>query len=69
MSVEVGTATAREASVRVIEAAVGLAIDGRMTAQKVIDYGCMTPDCLRMETLLLVARDAGVDADELLLGG
>lgn len=55
-------------SVRVIEAAVGLAIDGKMTAEKVIEYGCMTPECLTVETLLLVARDMGVRPDVLLLG-
>lgn len=56
----------RAVSMRVIEAAVGLAIDGKMTAGRVIEYGCMTPDCLSVETLMLVARDAGMKPSELL---
>ncbi len=56
-------------SVRVIEAAMELAVDGKMTAEKAIEYGCMTPECLTVETLLLVARDTGVRPDALLLEG
>lgn len=62
----VADARAHQVSVRVIEAAVGLAVDDKMTAEKVIEYGCMTPGCLSVETLLLVARDAGVKPSDLL---
>lgn len=52
-------------SARIIEAAIELAIEGKMTAEKAIEYGCMTPGCLTAETILLVARDANLDLREL----
>lgn len=56
----------RQDSINVIDAAVGLAVKGLMTASEVIDIGCMTPDCLTVVTLLRVAQAAGVKASSLL---
>jgi len=56
----------RALSERVIEAAMSLALAGKMTAADVIDMGCMTPDCLTSATLRKVARAVGVRASSLL---
>lgn len=55
-----------EVSVRVIEAAVGLAVRGLLTATDVIRIGCMTPECLTLATLEKVAEAAGIEARELM---
>lgn len=59
-------AAVRQDSENLINAAVGLAVQGLMTASDVIEMGCMTPDCLTVTTLRRVARVAGVRASSLL---
>jgi hypothetical protein len=66
VAVAVEDETDYRTSERVIETAMSLALQGKMTAADVIAMGCMTPGCLTSSTLRKVARAAGVPASSLI---